>query len=1005
MASFPPKPRGCGCLALFCVLCLSAFTAAEGAVLYWCDPNWIDRVAFWKPAPFEPDVIFSADPADRAALAETDDPLPISPKRETLTSDRIRLIGERSVQADYDPANGATVTTREGAVLQFPPGAILAATKVRVTPIASLPDRYLDKNLAIAGPFYKLFVGDKEHYRFAVPIRVTMPYSPDLLGKDGSIKGLAIYVSDGGPWQQCASAVDEKAHTVTAPVSHCSGIACVLGGVATLGPPAIALWTNATTTRGLFSRYFVRGRRRDTYDTENFSIYYTTSGDDAVPPDAGPQAFPLDPKKADPTHPKFVVLIGEYLEEILPDLAGVGMPIPAAHLRHDIFLEPNTAFGDTDYGGPITITTNWRTPSGAYPDKKLLSAEVRATLAHELIHVAQSQYYSAYAMWNGRWWMEETAAYLADRFWEKKNDPTNVVRDYYLRQTDGKLLQYSLTQTAASDPNYAYAAFLRWLEQKGDVNAVVNRVNAGGNPTPEAFDAALQSLLHQSLADLLHEFARAYCHDDLWHGEITPQSFFNDSARTQARMQTTAPDDFTFLTRLSQRAGGATRGVSSVGGVINVAAHFQAEPLPPLSSLALPVLVDHLPEYRKGKLVVDVLGGNVSDPDLAISVAASSVGPSLPTAGKRGDFTRIQRPIGPAAPGAKSPFMVVLDGLVAPDGVDRVTLVVTNRSFTRTIPAPDVLRWALLPPEGVSFSRVGWFQNNPDPKLIPSGNWDVFWSRSELAKAELPFGQNMPLFGGYNLYRRKAGDKDFPAAPTRLLQQDDLHPEVEAATDESAVDKAPDLEDYVYTISVRDVFGNESEKAMVDGGDPFQGAWEGKVYLVQGSLEKPTMDLFKRYLKSEEKQERDAEKAEKDPNRQAEMRRAWDEDQKVLTDIQNTLQSLLTTGEWFARLGVPAKFEIRRTEGQYFLGLSEIAGLQTGMKVDTPLEKRGPHTLGFRTEMTMGPEPPPPKGVPPLFIRLYRPDEIRDEYVIDDTVGDQRLYYRIKWAFKRVKKE
>lgn len=972
--TMPQRTGSLGCLGVFSVFCLILFTAAEVGVLTRLNPDWLDRRAFWRPKPFERDVLPAVYAGTGSGGLVGGDavapPLPSPPPRRlgTWTSDGMRLFGQRAVEADYDPTRGASVTTLEGATLAFPAGAIRERARVRVVPIAEVSDRHLDSRLAVAGPGYKVFVGGQEHYRFSVPITVRLPYDPDLLGPPGTTRGPGVWVYDRGPWEPMQSTFDPATRTVTGRVTHCSGIVCIAQLFGALAPSA-GLTFGTATGRGVLNRNILRAFRRDTYDTFNFAIHYTTTGDAAVPADG---AFPFRPKERKTGVPDYVVLVGEHLQAIRPKLYDLGVPIADSALRYDVFLEPldGGVFGESPLGGPMWVTNNWVGEGEQGVTAQEQGDRMRATLAHEMAHVGQDAFFGLRAKYRDEWWIEMTAAYLGDAVWDRIGQPTNVVRNFYVLGENGKLPTVPF-DAGGKEHKYAWASFLKWLETKGDVVAVIKRVNSTGEGTVGQFDAALRAVVGRPLGDLLEEFARDYYHGDLYRGHITPpQKAFEGRAAEAARLQTVAPSDFPWLNQHTSRGTPA--------GGLNVAAEYRLAELPPLTSFAFPVYVDQLPEYSKAKVMFFV--PEMPEANGSVTVAGSTVGPALPATGGGGDFS----PIPTARVNANPSGLATFTDVHAPGGTDRMTLLVTNRSLTTLLPGVTIRRWVLLRPSWVNSVRFGPRQ------------WSVGWDPTPLYDDAVGKG----LLAGYNVYRRRKGDAAFPTTPDYRVR--DLDRSLSYLARQLDV---PDEEDYVFTVTAVDIYGIESEPAVVEDADPFQGTWSGTVTLVEGSLAAPATQAMRRYVDLLDAREKDAHAKEPDPARRAELQQRWAADKKLLENVRETLQWLLESGETLARLGVPVEFNIRRTDEGYFLRLDRIAWQPTGLTDEAPLERVGRHTLSFRVKE--GPPAPnapattPADALPPLYIRLHRPNEVRDDYLIDGDVGSRHVRYRLKWTFNR----
>ena len=982
----PQRTGSLGCLGLVSVILLTLFTAAEVGGLVWLNPNWVDRIAFWRGP------IYPKDPVFEPAVAIE------RPKRVVMNGlmpDGLWVEGRRAVEVEYDPTRGATLTTKEGAQIELPPGCIREAATVQVAPVMAVTPAFLNKNMAVAGPCYKIYVGGQPHYKFAKPIRVTVPYQKELLGAGGSTEGLALFVSESGPWERCPSVVNERTQTVTAQVTHCSGLLCGVYWIGTriILPLAILNYTSATG-KGLVNRRVIRAFRRDTYDTRNFSIHYTTTGDDAVPSDA---EFPLKPATPRAGIPNFVVYVGETLEEIRPTMGDVGVPVPEGMLtRHEVFLENIVAFGDTPAGGPLWITTNWKDPNGKSFKPQDWDRWLRGTLAHELVHVSQNDFFGVGQLRDNGWWMEMSAAYLADLAWEKRGRPTAMVREYYLPMTGGRLTNASMF-VEPKEQQYAWAAFLQWLEERKSqqqVQDLVRSINKSGSASIDDFDHALNATYGKPLAALLSDFAESYYHDDLWAGHIMPLKFYQNASRVEAGVQSLGSyGDFALVTE-----------VGSTGrwnGGLRLLRQEQTPEILPLTSYAFIMHIESLPEYRKAKLVVD-MESETRDAFKQTRVAQDQIGPGLPATGSPQPFVRIvgdPRVQEWERTGKAFVFKDIHSG-----GTDRVTVLVSNPSTTENLPALRVERYLLLRPEWVNSQRrapnkwwVGW-----DPTPL----WDD------------PSGKK--ILAGYNVYRKGPGDKEFPKTPDYKFKVSDFG----AAMLGKEVD-VPETRDYVFTATAEDINGVESDPADLDTRDAFEGRWSGSVTLVKGNLAKPIIDAMNNGIRdrkakakaSIDKLKNNATGATDQETRDGYLRqaeretKAMEEDERQMKGIVDFLGSILQTGEFAARLGIPIDFEVRRVNNEYEMQVKTVLWQDAGMKEWIPMVRTGRHTLGFKREnrgagLAANTQPttaPAMKGIPPVYLQLHREDEIRDNYVMTPTKDDgtAEQTFQIKWAFTR----
>src|SRR5690606_24843987 len=113
---------------------------------------------------------------------------------------------------------------------------------------------------------------------------------------------------------------------------------------------------------------------------------------------------------------------------------------------------PMTEFGSSELGGPVLLDNDFS--FGGSTVSSHLEYQMRATSAHELIHVAQDDYFNISNAGGYRWWLEVTAEYLSHRLMRLQNR-TNAEADYYIR-SEPELLATPLNRAENLQP-YAYA--------------------------------------------------------------------------------------------------------------------------------------------------------------------------------------------------------------------------------------------------------------------------------------------------------------------------------------------------------------------------------------------------------------------------------------------------------------------------------------------------------------------------------------------------------------------
>jgi hypothetical protein len=956
----PRRAPSFGCLGFFCVLCLIGLSSCELAALRWLNPDWFDRVAFWRGRIIPPEDVWLAEESPAQAAAPVRAVPPAAPRAPLP----VPLVTTQTVQTDYQPSRGAVLSTATGGRFEFPPGSIQGAVQVQATPVAWVPGQQFDETRTLFGDCYMLRIGEREHYQFARPIRVTLKCF-DTLAKDArSAAQLAVCVQEQDGFRALPSVVNPARGTVTAEVPHCS--------VITVGGPALLAYLlsyrGELVAGSLKQEYekFTDEHFRRVYKTAHFSLRWSDDPAYAIP---GPEGLPpvrqLITDSLDPGYPHFIYLMGEYLEFSFDHLALVGMVAsdPVVY-RNQVYFLPGSDFGQTPPSGPILLASSWKDGGALPPD---IRERLRHVAAHELIHTIQFRYYGGQEYtggwvfdWNPLWWIEMNAAYLADLFWEKQGERTAIVKNYYMKGDDGKLPTVPMYTCGRDNTKYRYATFLNWLDTRSKDQGlnVCQRVKDGGKISIKALADAVKAECGRPLGEVFEEFAQYYYRDDLVRKTFHPAEMYA-GYRGCVLLMTSGGDEF------------------SLFGLQNSTPFVEAKVpvLKGLSSFSYPVWIDRLPAERKGKLVVSFLpnGGTLGPLRLTAS-AANLAGDtaSLPP------WQEVTMASDASSQDQPAHAMFVAEKLGAPGGNNLVSVVLTNRTLNEDSKEGKLRRWLLLAPAFAQGERKG---------KAPSRDWEVTWHKAELKE----FAE---AFKGYKLYRRKPGDPDSAFQFVADIARD---------KGEQYTWTAPDLEDYVFAVKVEDLLGNLSEFSPVDSDDPFQGLWEGEFRLADGSLVEPLIKAAREYGADRSKQE-DADIAKiQDAAQRQQARQAWEKQKAEVSKLWNTVENWLRQFEQIMRLGVPAQFEIRRTEGKYYSRCKEFCWIPI-KPADAPeleLKRVGQYTLA-------GQKPFPKAPVP--FVRLHRASagdaEIRtadNEYLIEDKSDPKNpLRCLIKWSFKRI---
>jgi len=74
--------------------------------------------------------------------------------------------------------------TNEGGTMVFPPGSIEQATKIKAVPSRSFPPA-IRRAHRFLRPVLHVYIGDQAHYNFVSPVRMMLPYVPEMAKENG----------------------------------------------------------------------------------------------------------------------------------------------------------------------------------------------------------------------------------------------------------------------------------------------------------------------------------------------------------------------------------------------------------------------------------------------------------------------------------------------------------------------------------------------------------------------------------------------------------------------------------------------------------------------------------------------------------------------------------------------------------------------------------------------------------------------------------------------------
>jgi hypothetical protein len=455
------------------LIALAGGTLVLSGILLWLSPKWMERFQIWKEPVLADRVVFL--PADEEDTAELPEPLP-------RVSQGPVLWREKAVRTEYTTTGGATLTTVEGAVFSLPPGAVSREVEIEVVPVVNLPTKLIPESHIQVGPMHDLRIDGQDHWQFEQPISISLPYLTEMVQQapEGATPVIATLVDD--VWEILPSEVNAAGGVVTAQTDHASIISTfiittAIGSTLKFSQTGQGMWLCMTKHLDY------------TYKTKNFAIHYDTSGEHAVVPDTN---YPITNGRSSGEHPLYVIDVGKYLEEMRAALPKVGMTVDEAGrgTRWDVFLLDLKAFGNAEIGGPILFDRELKIPNrnpGAkgeiFPPPDQYQYLVRKTCAHELMHVAQDDYYNWTNAGDAKSWTETSAEYQAVRLLELLGYPDKM--PYYYIKDEPSLLSipWYHAHLSEGDQEYAYAEFIQWLEKKGlDTKFFIYSVNKSANP-------------------------------------------------------------------------------------------------------------------------------------------------------------------------------------------------------------------------------------------------------------------------------------------------------------------------------------------------------------------------------------------------------------------------------------------------------------------------------------------------------------------------------------------
>lgn len=933
-AAAPPRRSGCGSKS--CVLgCLGVPLAGLallfGLYVWWARPPWIAKFMFWRKS-LQPQLELRASEEDVAHFAAQEKAFDEMRAARAAAARMSGLRTESYVRKTVTAKSGETFTTREGAVLRIPPNALARDAVVELAPRTTPSTPQLSGAWTLLSDVWVIRVDGREHSTFARPLTLEVPVA--LRSEEGRTVApgaLRALSWNGSSWEPHPARVQADGAKVRFEIRHASDT--VVGTIKSAGKWVWDTGTDLGTkvgqgvsmitgTRSELEPWvgMTRFARYPAYRTKNFVIYYVPPGDKDNPNDAvaADTAYPLLNGRKPAEAPWFVIDIGTALEHARSNAGVVGVrPENLWAERITVLLEKTGAYGETPLGGPIYLDSAM---NGVDPEVTW-GEFVFTTATHEMMHVVQDEYFQyAEAGWNSAL-IETTAEALSELLRYKtlpKQHPSPylTIRNNLNRTPDFLSTPIDGEGRGEKQAAYAWASFFIWAETEAGLQNFTSEVMkskasfSGFASVPNTMASVVERLQPgQNLSTLFTRFASAYLHDDMRDAKFHSKTWWQGKslAMTGRQMQDVVfrrpnvREDRSIyhfartaeaLDHLTARLDlfNAEHVRNDVPGKAYLRFHSVKQP-----GARVQVYTDRATRYQP-------------DPQVPAS-APQSVQVSSETIVEIPNFGN--HPV--EAPLRQPP--------------NQISLVIVNDQ-----PATDGLdfsydAWLLLPPSNVQFDRM--------QGMVSSGGYQVNWDESPLAKSK-------EVFKGYNVYRRRLGDKEWDASPVNAAP----------LTQTRLEDWPQERVDHEYSATVVDAFGHESEKSLVESDDPFIGEWSGSLVLKEGSI----VDASK-----------------------------WSDEEK---QIWGWLIELLERGQVLLRMGVPLRFRLERYEGKYFF--RPVRFLVNIEDVD-PLGhfiRATKHNLEFvpDSKANSGDEP-----LPTLYFSLEYPNEIHNTYRIGDATFEWRL--------------
>lgn len=940
----PPKKRSAlrscfvGCTGIFLLLGLVAF----GLYVWWAQPSWMTKYYFWRPEPFhaEDEV---PDPARQASQLKDEES-----RYENLQKQSRDFEGKKGMRLNgyvskvVRANEGGRLITPEGASVDVPPGAIPHDAVIEFAPRVAPGNGQMTGGLTLLSDVYVIRVDGQEHTNFHAPVTVEIPAVTRMSGRDLPANQIVPLFWDGQQWQQYNSSVSVEPGKFRFRISHATdltgGIKWVAGmawdgvkWVGGVGQSAATGLSQVTGTSGEIASWYGAGRGWDAkYETTNFAIYYVSPTSTKYPSDRVPDdaSYKLAGGRKPQAHPLYVIDVGTFLEFAHAHAKDLGLtPAKALVERHAVFLENLGGYGESPIGGPIYLDNDMSGLPGSVDWGEFL----RTTCTHEYMHVLQDEYYTNVVGGNSQnSWIETSAESLSSLLRSKAataEHPNPFMTTAFYTNAEPQFLQKPPEGEGKGVTDkvnaYAWAAFFEWMDTDGGhsgyTTAVLDQASSNfsfSGVLSSMEGAAGQGKSGATLADAFARFCQAYFHDDVTTGRIHSRSWWQDRANLRLMADANLKDLY-FRMPVTSRNGPAYFYHS-----------IQVKDLNHLTARYFFLDGQYMKNPVAGKVVLRF--ENVASEGAVVQVYRDTYENDLPTGSGPGPES-ITLKSGSEKSVIVDRFGDVYTASGKQTQTNRLNFVFLNSSISEDGRDFKLRAWLLLPPENVTFDRKKG-----------ENMYTVRWNESPLA-AQDKTDSTVP-FKGYNIYRRKLGERAWPSTPVNDKPVQDTKYE----------DHLTDTSDQEYSVTVIDDYDNESEKSLVLNDDPFVGDWGGSIRLTQGHL----LDINK-----------------------------FSEEQKTMyKGIIEWVNEL----EGIAKLGIPVEFEIERADAQYWVKAKSIMGKQLAVDESDrtgPFERVSEHNLMWNPPRDGEDQPPP------VYLRIQYPNVIE---------GDQNFETgAFSWHFDR----